>query len=141
MTNILEDLARTARVLIAEDDESLVLLLQYNLRRCGFDVETMSNGGDVEKRLRESPPDLLILDWGLPALAGIEILRRIRVRGGSPYVPAIMLTARCDREHRRRAIANGVDVFLAKPFQMNELLSHAVRLTNANSSCVASSEV
>ena len=123
--------------MIAEDDESLALLLQYNFSSCGYDVEAISNGAAADERLKCAPPDLLILDWGLPTLAGIEVLRRLRTRGGSRYVPVIMLTARCDREQRLRAVSSGVDVFLTKPFSLADLMSHARSLVRSGNSISA----
>ena len=116
------------RVLVVEDDENLALLMRYNFERCGYAVDTIDCGGAADAFLTSSRPDLVILDWMLPALSGIEVLRRLRSRGGLGYVPVIMLTARSEREARLRAVGSGVDAFLSKPFSLRELLEQAERL-------------
>jgi CheY-like chemotaxis protein len=120
--------ALARKVLVVEDDESLALLMRYNLERCAYDVDTIDCGSAADTFLTANRPDLVILDWMLPAVSGIEILRRLRARGGLGYVPVIMLTARGDRESRLRAVVNGVDVFLSKPFSVGELMSQVHRL-------------
>ena len=116
------------RVLVVEDDENLALLMRYNFECSGYAVETIDCGCAADVYLTGSRPDLVILDWMLPALSGIEVLRRLRSRGGIGYVPVIMLTARSEREARLRAVASGVDAFLSKPFSLRELLEQAERL-------------
>jgi two-component system phosphate regulon response regulator PhoB len=83
-----------ARILIVEDEEALALLLRYNLEAEGYEVETVARGDDADLRLKERLPDLLILDWMLPGLSGIELCRRLRARPDSKNLPIIMLTAR-----------------------------------------------
>jgi two-component system, OmpR family, phosphate regulon response regulator PhoB len=116
------------KVLVVEDDENLALLMRYNFERCGYAVDTIDCGGTADAFLTSNRPDLVILDWMLPALSGIEVLRRLRSRGGLGYVPVIMLTARCEREARLRAVGSGVDAFLSKPFSLRELTEQARRL-------------
>ena len=82
------------RVMIVEDDEAIVVLLTYNMEAEGFEVEAVDRGDEADLRLKERVPDLLILDWMLPGLSGIELCRRLRLREQSAKLPIIMLTAR-----------------------------------------------
>ena len=76
------DKHKAPRVLVVEDDESLALLMRYNFEHCGYDVDTIYCGSAADTFLIGNRPDLVILDWMLPALSGIEVLRRLRARGG-----------------------------------------------------------
>ena len=82
------------RILIVEDEEDLTLLLRYNLEAAGYEVETVARGDEADLRFKERTPDLVILDWMLPGLSGIEICRRLRARPDTKALPIIMLTAR-----------------------------------------------
>src|ERR1700709_1067453 len=82
------------RILIVEDEAALSLLLAYNLEAEGFNVERVERGDEAELKLGEAPPDLLILDWMLPGVSGLEICRRLRARDATRTLPVIMLTAR-----------------------------------------------
>jgi two-component system phosphate regulon response regulator PhoB len=84
----------SARILIIEDEEPLALLLRYNLEAEGYEVETVMRGDEGDLRLKEQPPDLAVIDWMLPGLSGIELIRRLRTRPESQRLPVIMLTAR-----------------------------------------------
>ena len=83
-------------VMVVEDEEALSSLLQYNLESEGYSVEVYDRGDTAEVRLREIVPDLLLLDWMLPGLSGIELCRRLRLRSETESLPIIMLTARID---------------------------------------------
>ncbi len=85
------------RVLIVEDEEALTTLLRYNLEAEGFSVDSAARGDDAELLLAERTPDLVLLDWMLPGLSGIELCRRIRARRETERLPVIMLTARARR--------------------------------------------
>jgi two-component system, OmpR family, phosphate regulon response regulator PhoB len=111
------------RVLIVEDEESLTLLLRYNLEAEGYTVDTAGRGDDAEIRLREQVPDLVVLDWMLPGLSGIELCRRIRVRPETQLIPVIMLTARGEEGDRIRGLETGADDYIVKPFSVLELLA------------------
>ena len=91
------------KVLIVEDEESLTLLLRYNLEAEGYSVDACARGDEAEIRLRESVPDLLILDWMLPGLSGIELCRRLRNQTETEKLPVIMLTARGEETERIRS--------------------------------------
>ena len=112
-----------ARIMIVEDEEPLALLLRYNLEAEGYDVETVARGDDADTRLREAPPDLVVLDWMLPGLSGIELCRRLRTRPESKALPIIMLTARGEESERVRGLATGADDYIVKPFSVPELLA------------------
>src|ERR1044071_911152 len=92
------------RVMIVEDEEPLTMLLRYNLEAEGYEVESVSRGDEAETRLRERVPDLILLDWMLPGISGIELCRRLRARTETERLPIIMLTARGEegRSEERR---------------------------------------
>jgi two-component system phosphate regulon response regulator PhoB len=113
----------TARVLVVEDEEPLALLLRYNLEAEGYRVETVARGDEAEVRLREVVPDIVLLDWMLPGLSGIEICRRLRLRAETQRLPIIMLTARGEESERVRGLAVGADDYVVKPFSVPELLA------------------
>ncbi len=112
-----------ARVLIVEDEEALGLLLRYNLEAEGYDVEVVTRGDEADTRLKESVPDLLILDWMLPGLSGIELCRRLRTRAETERLPIIMLTARGEESERIRGLSTGADDYVVKPFSTPELMA------------------
>jgi two-component system, OmpR family, phosphate regulon response regulator PhoB len=112
-----------ARILIVEDEEPLTLLLRYNLEAEGYEVEIAARGDDAEIKLKESPPDLVLLDWMLPGLSGIELCRRVRARADTERMPIIMLTARGEESERVRGLAIGADDYIVKPFSVPELLA------------------
>jgi two-component system phosphate regulon response regulator PhoB len=111
------------RVLIVEDEEPLTLLLRYNLEAEGYDVDCVARGDEADIRLREQLPDLVVLDWMLPGLSGIELCRRIRSRRETERLPVIMLTARGEEGDRVRGLATGADDYIVKPFSVPELLA------------------
>ncbi len=111
------------RILVVEDEEAVSLLLAYNLQSEGFDVETLARGDEAEIRLRETVPDLLLLDWMLPGLSGIELCRRLRQRPETERMPIIMLTARGEESERVRGLGTGADDYVTKPFSVAELVA------------------
>jgi two-component system phosphate regulon response regulator PhoB len=111
------------RVLIVEDEEPLMLLLRYNLESEGYEVDGVARGDEADLRLREQVPDLVLLDWMLPGLSGIELCRRIRARSETERLPVIMLTARGEEGDRVRGLATGADDYIVKPFSVPELLA------------------
>ena len=112
-----------ARILIVEDEEALALLLRYNLEAEGYDVETVTRGDEADVRLKEPAPELVILDWMLPGLSGIELCRRLRSRPETRQLPIIMLTARGEESERVRGLATGADDYIVKPFSVPELIA------------------
>ncbi len=111
------------RILVVEDEAALSLLLSYNLEAEGYLVERVERGDEAELRLIESPPDLVILDWMLPGVSGLEICRRMRAREATRTLPVIMLTARGDENERVRGLAIGADDYVVKPFSVPELMA------------------
>lgn len=115
--------SQSAQILIVEDEEPLSLLLRYNLEADGYNVETVARGDDADTWLRERLPDLVVLDWMLPGLSGIELCRRLRARQETKSLPIIMLTARGEESERVRGLATGADDYVVKPFSVPELLA------------------
>ena len=113
----------TARILIIEDEEPLTTLLRYNLEAEGYDVELAMRGDEADLKLKENTPDLAVIDWMLPGLSGIELVRRLRARPETQGLPIIMLTARGEETERVRGLATGADDYIVKPFSVPELLA------------------
>ena len=113
----------STRILIVEDEEALTLLLRYNLEAEGFVVDTAARGDEADLRMQEQTPDLVLLDWMLPGLSGIELCRRIRARRETERLPVIMLTARGEESDRIRGLGTGADDYIVKPFSVPELLA------------------
>lgn len=111
------------RVMIVEDEEPLTMLLRYNLEAEGYHVDAVGRGDDAEMRLAEATPDLILLDWMLPGVSGIELCRRLRARRETERLPIIMLTARGEEGERIRGLATGADDYVVKPFSVPELLA------------------
>ena len=106
----------SARILIVEDEEPLTMLLVYNLEKEGYEVETAARGDEADTKLKESAPDLVVLDWMLPGLSGIELCRRLRARPETQQLPIIMLTARGEESEKIRGLATGADDYIVEPF-------------------------
>jgi two-component system phosphate regulon response regulator PhoB len=113
----------TARIMIVEDEEPLTLLLRYNLEAEGYAVDTSARGDEAEVKLKEAAPDLVVLDWMLPGMSGIELCRRLRARPETERLPIIMLTARGEESERIRGLATGADDYIVKPFSVPELVA------------------
>ncbi len=111
------------RVLVVEDEEALSLLLRYNLEASGYQTEIVARGDEAEDRLRDEVPDLLVLDWMLPGVSGLELCRRLRLRAPTASLPIIMLTARGEEHERVRGLGVGADDYVVKPFSMPELVA------------------
>src|ERR1700732_2082332 len=110
-----------ANILIVEDEEPLITLLRYNLEAEGYEVDAVARGDDADTRLRETAPDLVVLDWMLPGLSGIELCRRLRARPAGQGPPTITLPARGEESERVRGLATGADDYIVKPFSVPEL--------------------
>ncbi len=108
-------------VLIVEDETALVELLRYNLERRDFEVVSASNGEEALTILEKRPVDLLLLDWMLPGLSGIEICRQLRRKPETRKLPIIMITARGEGADRIRGLDTGADDYVTKPFAPEEL--------------------
>ncbi len=111
----------TPHVLVVEDEDSLATLLQYNLQKEGYDIALAGDGEEALLLVDERLPDLIVLDWMLPKISGIEVCRRLRQRNETRNVPIIMLTARGEESDRVRGLDTGADDYVVKPFSMTEL--------------------
>ena len=110
-------------VLVVEDEPALVTLLRYNLEREGFRVSSASDGEEALSLLAEATPDIVILDWMLPHVSGLEVCRQIRRKAATSELPVIMLTARGEETDRVRGLEGGADDYITKPFSPSELLA------------------
>ncbi len=110
-------------ILIVEDEAALVTLLRYNLERAGFGVAEALDGEEALTVIAERIPDLVLLDWMLPGVSGIEICRRLRRGAATRNLPIIMLTARSEEADRVRGLECGADDYVAKPFSPAELIA------------------
>jgi two-component system phosphate regulon response regulator PhoB len=113
----------TARIMVVEDEAALSMLLSYNLEAEGFIVDRIERGDEAEIKLSETIPDLVILDWMVPGVSGLEICRRMRARETTRTLPVIMLTARGEESERVRGLAIGADDYVVKPFSVPELMA------------------
>jgi len=111
------------RILVVEDEIDVALLIAYNLEAEGYVVESVARGDEAELRLAESAPDLVILDWMLPGVSGIEICRRLRARDATRTLPVIMVTARREESERVRGLAVGADDYVVKPFSVIDVIA------------------
>jgi two-component system phosphate regulon response regulator PhoB len=123
-----EPMRANTRILIVEDEEPLVTLLRYNLEKAGYRVESVERGDEAELRIAEEPPDLLLLDWMVPGVSGVELCRRLRAREETARLPILMLTARGEEADRVRGLATGADDYVVKPFSVPELLARIAAL-------------
>ena len=110
-------------ILVMEDEDALATLLQYNLEKEGYDVVVAADGEEGLVQIDERQPDLVLLDWMLPKVSGIEVCRRLRGRPETRNLPIIMLTARGEESDRVRGLDTGADDYLTKPFSMVELIA------------------
>ncbi len=110
-------------VLVVEDEDALAELLQYNLKKEGFRVSVAADGEEAMMLVEERQPDVVVLDWMLPKISGIEVCRRLRGRQETRNLPIIMLTARGEEADRIRGLDTGADDYIVKPFLMKELFA------------------
>ena len=123
------------KIFIIEDEPSIIQLVKHNLEKNGFLVSSSLNGNDGLKELKKFQPDLLLLDWMLPDLSGIEICKNIRKDNSFKNLPVIMLTAKGEEEDKIKGLDSGVDDYLTKPFSFNELMARikaVLRRSNPN---------
>jgi two-component system phosphate regulon response regulator PhoB len=110
-------------ILVVEDEAPLLTLLRYNLEKQGFRVEEAADGQEALLRVEEARPDIVLLDWMLPTLSGIEVCRQLRRRAETRSLPIIMVTARSEDQDAVRALDTGADDYIAKPFAIEALLA------------------
>src|SRR5712692_2847937 len=124
-------------VLIVDDEAALVTMLRYNLEKEGFAVCEAANGEEALTHIVEQKPDVVLLDWMLPLVSGIEVCRQIRRAPASRTLPVIMLTARGEEGDRVRGLNCGADDYVTKPFSPAELVARirtVMRRTNRDTS-------
>ena len=112
-----------ARMLLVEDDAALAELLTFHFEREDFQVQHTPDGEEALLLAREAPPDIVLLDWMVEGLSGIEVCRRLRRAPDTANVPIIMLTARGEEEDRVRGLDTGADDYVTKPFSPRELVA------------------
>ncbi|MDB5476618.1 MAG: phosphate regulon transcriptional regulatory protein PhoB [Phenylobacterium sp.] len=108
-------------VMVVEDEEALATLLDYNLEKEGFRVERAADGEEGLLKVEEETPDLILLDWMLPKVSGVEVCRQLRARPETRRTPILMLTARGEETDKVRGLDTGADDYVVKPFAMSEL--------------------
>ncbi len=118
--NVVND---AANILIAEDEPAQAEVLAFNLEAAGFAIRVVSDGADALIQVEEARPDLLILDWMLPEVSGIEVCRRLRGHEATRELPIIMLTARGEEDDRIRGLDAGADDYMIKPYSPGELIA------------------
>lgn len=110
-------------VLVVEDEDAILTLLEYNLQKEGYDVGTAIDGELGLLAAEERTPDLILLDWMMPKLSGVEVCRRLRRKSETRQTPIIMLTARGEESDKIAGLDFGADDYIVKPFSMPELLA------------------
>jgi len=115
--------AAQPKVLLVEDEPAQREVLAYNLEAEGFEVARAENGDDALMLVEEETPDIILLDWMLPGVSGIEICRRLKTRKETRNVPIIMLSARSEEVDRVRGLETGADDYVVKPFSVVELMA------------------
>ena len=128
-------------ILVVEDEAALLALLRYNLERQGFHVEEATDGQEALLRIAEAKPDLVLLDWMLPAMSGIEVCRQIRRRPATRDLPVIMVTARTEDQDAVRALDIGADDYIAKPFAVEALMARIRALLRRSSNVSAKGSI
>jgi two-component system phosphate regulon response regulator PhoB len=121
-------------VLVVEDEGALATMLRYNLEKQGYRVEEATDGQEALTRIAEAQPDLVLLDWMLPQMSGLEVCRQIRRRSATRDLPVIMVTARTDDQDAVRGLNTGADDYIAKPFSMDALLARIRALLRRSNS-------
>jgi len=116
-------MASGPKILIVEDETAQLELLTYNLKAEGFDLNTADNGDEGLLLAKERHPDLIILDWMLPGLTGIEVCRALKSKKSTKQIPIIMLTARSEEVDRVQGLDTGADDYVVKPYSMIELIA------------------
>ena len=128
-------------VLVVEDEPALATLLRYNLEKQGFRVEEAVDGREALTRIAEEKPDLVLLDWMLPVMSGIEVCRQIRRRPETRTLPVIMVTARVEDSDAVRGLDTGADDYITKPFGIEALLARIRALLRRSGTVPAKGEL
>ena len=128
-------------VLIVEDEAALMTMLRYNLEKQGFRVEEAGDGEEALTRINELKPDMVLLDWMLPHLSGIEVCRQIRRRPATRELPVIMITARSEDQDAVRGLNTGADDYVTKPFSTEALVARMRALMRRSNTVPAKGEL
>jgi len=123
-------------VLVVEDEDSLSTLLQYNFKKEGYEVEIAKDGEEALLKINDRKPDIILLDWMLPKLSGIEVCRRLRLNKNQQKIPVIMLTARGDETDKITGLDHGADDYVLKPFSLPLLFARTRALLRRSSSSI-----
>jgi len=134
-------LANKPLVLIVEDEAALMTMLRYNLEKQGFRVEEAGDGEEALNRINEVKPDMVLLDWMLPHLSGIEVCRQIRRRPATRELPVIMITARSEDQDAVRGLNTGADDYVTKPFSTEALVARMRALMRRSNTVPAKGEL
>jgi len=110
-------------IMVVEDEEAISLLLTYNLEKEGYQVATVSNGMNAVSEVERLLPSVIILDWMLPEISGVEICKLIRSKPDIKNIPIIMLTAKSQEEDKIKGLSSGADDYVTKPFSIPELMA------------------
>ena len=113
----------SAHIFVVEDEKPILTLLTYNLQKEGYKVSSSSNGEEALSNIKEKKPDLVLLDWMLPDLSGIDVCKSLRRDKNFKNLPIIMLTAKGEEEDKVKGLESGVDDYITKPFGFNELMA------------------
>jgi two-component system phosphate regulon response regulator PhoB len=128
-------------VLIVEDEAALMTMLRYNLEKQGFRVEEAGDGEEALTRISELKPDMVLLDWMLPHLSGIEVCRQLRRRPATRELPVIMITARSEDQDAVRGLNTGADDYVTKPFSTEALVARMRALMRRSNTVPAKGEL
>jgi two-component system phosphate regulon response regulator PhoB len=128
-------------VLIVEDEAALMTMLRYNLEKQGFRVEEAGDGEEALARINETKPDMVLLDWMLPHISGIEVCRQIRRRPATRELPVIMITARSEDQDAVRGLNTGADDYVTKPFSTEALVARMRALMRRSNTVPAKGEL
>ncbi|MGB1540277.1 MAG: phosphate regulon transcriptional regulator PhoB [Rickettsiales bacterium] len=115
--------SKAVSVLVVEDEEAIMTLLKYNLEKEGFKVATAMDGEEALAQVKSSNPDIIVLDWMLPSMTGVEVCKSLRRNPNTKNIPIIMLSARGEEDDRIQGLDSGADDYLTKPFSPSELIA------------------
>jgi two-component system, OmpR family, phosphate regulon response regulator PhoB len=118
-------------VLVVEDEPAQREVLSYNLEAEGFRVVQAADGEEALLLVAEDRPDIIILDWMLPRLSGIEVCRQLKIRANTRSIPIIMLSARAEEVDRIRGLETGADDYVIKPYSVLELMARARAISSS----------
>jgi len=122
------DQAAASQILVVDDEEDLLELVRYNLAKEGFRVQGVASGEEALKAVRRQPPDLIVLDWMLPAVDGLEVCRRLKSDPKTRDIPVVMLTAKGEESDMVKGLERGADDYIAKPFSPRVLAARVKAL-------------